>query len=198
MASNINDTGVNQNYPVAGVDNDSQGFRDNFSVIRSNFVAAKAEIQALQNTTAQGVTYNSETGTNDFLNSTVTGVNLINSTEQSYSAPGTVTSSQNVNLSSGFYQSFTVGADITFNLTEWNTDAGKTGRVRIYIKNDSVQRTITFQSNENAGTIKRGPSWPTADNTAVIDVPNTKTFVFEFVSFDSGATVYAEYLGVFQ
>ena len=31
MASNINDTGVNSNYPVAGQDNDSQGFRDNFN-----------------------------------------------------------------------------------------------------------------------------------------------------------------------
>ena len=30
MASNINDTGVNKDYPVAGQDNDSQGFRDNF------------------------------------------------------------------------------------------------------------------------------------------------------------------------
>ena len=32
MASNINDTGVNKDYPVAGQDNDSQGFRDNFNV----------------------------------------------------------------------------------------------------------------------------------------------------------------------
>ena len=40
MASNINDTGVNANYPVAGQENDSQGFRDNVSVISSNFVAA--------------------------------------------------------------------------------------------------------------------------------------------------------------
>ena len=52
MASNINDTGVNSNYPVAGQDNDSQGFRDNFTVISSNFVAAKAEIEALQTNSA--------------------------------------------------------------------------------------------------------------------------------------------------
>ena len=47
MASNINDTAVNSDYPIAGVDNDSQGFRDNFSTIKTNFVAAKAEIETL-------------------------------------------------------------------------------------------------------------------------------------------------------
>lgn len=197
MASNINDTGVNKDYPVAGQDNDSQGFRDNFSIIKDNFVAAKAEIENLQNTTAQGVDYNSETGTNDFLNSNVQGANFVNCTEVYY-AGGTVTSSQNVNLSSGFYQSFTVGADITLTLSQWNAEPGKTGRVRLYINNDGVERTITFASNAGAGTIKRSPNWPTGDNTLVIGTPNTKSFLVEFVSFDSGATVYAEYLGVYE
>jgi hypothetical protein len=197
MASNINDTGVNADYPVAGQDNDSQGFRDNFSIIKSNFVATKAEIESLQSTTAQGVTYNSETGTNNFLNKNITGANFINNTE-AYYAGGTVTSSQNVNLNNGYYQDFTVGADITLTLASWNADAGKTGKVRVYVKNDGVARTITFASNAGAGTIKTGPSWPTNDNTALIDLPVTRTYVFEFVSFDSGSTVYAEYLGIFE
>ena len=78
MASNINDTGVNKDYPVAGQDNDSQGFRDNFNVIKDNFVAAKSEIETLQTTTAQGVTYTppaegATISTNDFLGNTVKG-----------------------------------------------------------------------------------------------------------------------------
>ena len=52
MASNINETGVNKDYPVAGQDNDSQGFRDNFNIIKNNFVAAKTEIETLQTDTA--------------------------------------------------------------------------------------------------------------------------------------------------
>ena len=197
MASNINDTGINRDYPVAGQDNDSQGFRDNFSIIKDNFVATKAEIETLQSTTAQGVAYNSETGTNDFLNKNIQGANFINNTE-AYYAGGTVTSSQNINLNNGYYQDFTVGADITLTLASWNADAGKTGKVRVYVKNDGVARTITFASNAGAGTIKTGPSWPTNDTTALIDLPVTRTYVFEFVSFDSGSTVYAEYLGIFE
>ena len=52
-SSSINETGVNAEYPVAGQDNDSQGFRDNFSILKTNFVAAKTEIEELQDITAK-------------------------------------------------------------------------------------------------------------------------------------------------
>ena len=38
MASNINPANVDGTYPIAGQDNDSQGFRDNFSVIKNTVV----------------------------------------------------------------------------------------------------------------------------------------------------------------
>ena len=34
MASNIDNTSIDATYPIAGQDNDSQGFRDNFTVIK--------------------------------------------------------------------------------------------------------------------------------------------------------------------
>ena len=90
MASNINDTAVNSDYPIAGVDNDSQGFRDNFSTIKTNFVAAKAEIETLQTTTAK------LNVANNFLGNTVSGANLENVTETAYVASTTVNTSQNI------------------------------------------------------------------------------------------------------
>ena len=48
MASNINTTNIDTAYPVAGQDNDSQGFRDNFFNTNENFEFAKTEIEALQ------------------------------------------------------------------------------------------------------------------------------------------------------
>ena len=48
MASNINTTTIKTAYPVAGQDNDSQGFRDNFTNTNSNFTEAKAEIEDIQ------------------------------------------------------------------------------------------------------------------------------------------------------
>ena len=114
MASNINDTGVNSNYPVAGQDNDSQGFRDNFTVISSNFVAAKAEIEALQTNSAV------KNADNNFLGNSIINADFKNTTETAYVAGSTVNTSQNINLDNGAYQEFTVGADITLTSANWS------------------------------------------------------------------------------
>jgi len=189
-ASNINETGVNKEYPVAGQDNDSQGFRDNFTIISDNFVAAKAEIKDLMDNTARLEI------ANNFLGNTIQNANLIDVSE-GYFAGGTVNTSQNINYSNGGYQTFTVGADVTLTLSEW-PENNKAGKIRIYISNDGSQRTVTFASNAGAGTFKRISTWPGAGNTAVIDTPSARVYAFDFVSYDNGATVFADYIGYFE
>lgn len=53
MASNIQPYSIDHTYPVAGQDNDSQGFRDNFTNTRNNFIQAKSEIESLQSDVAE-------------------------------------------------------------------------------------------------------------------------------------------------
>jgi hypothetical protein len=48
MASQINPNNIDITYPIAGQDNDTQGFRTNFTNIKNNFVVASAEISAAQ------------------------------------------------------------------------------------------------------------------------------------------------------
>lgn len=48
MASNVNAKTIDGNYPIAGQDNNSQGFRDNFTNIRNNLAIAAFEISTLQ------------------------------------------------------------------------------------------------------------------------------------------------------
>ena len=48
MASTISTAGFNAAFPVAGVDNDSQGFRTNFNVTKVGLEQAATEITALQ------------------------------------------------------------------------------------------------------------------------------------------------------
>lgn len=48
MASTINSNNIDTLYPVAGQDNDTQGFRDNFRNIKNNLNTAAQEITALQ------------------------------------------------------------------------------------------------------------------------------------------------------
>jgi hypothetical protein len=44
MASQINPNDIDGAYPVAGQDNNSQGFRDNFTNTKTNFTYAANEI----------------------------------------------------------------------------------------------------------------------------------------------------------
>jgi hypothetical protein len=48
MSSQINPTNIDILFPIAGQDNDTQGFRDNFNNIKNNLNIAKTEISALQ------------------------------------------------------------------------------------------------------------------------------------------------------
>ena len=75
MTSNINSNNINGAYPTPGVDNDSQGFRTNFTNIVNNFAYAKSEIEDLQN---KAILKNSLTG--GTLNNDMSG-SSINSAE---------------------------------------------------------------------------------------------------------------------
>ena len=48
MTSSINANNIDGTYPVAGQDNNSQGFRDNFTNTKTNFQYAADEINDLQ------------------------------------------------------------------------------------------------------------------------------------------------------
>lgn len=53
MTSNINFAGINERFPVAGQDNDTQVFRDNFDTIKTSLRTAQTEITDLQSNVAR-------------------------------------------------------------------------------------------------------------------------------------------------
>ena len=48
MTSLINPNNIDITFPIAGQDNDTQGFRDNYQGIQNNFSIASSEISAIQ------------------------------------------------------------------------------------------------------------------------------------------------------
>ena len=83
MASNIYPDNIDVTYPIAGQDNDTQGFRTNFNNIRNNFRVAGAEITALQANTAS---ISSDVST---IQTTITNVVTANATPVTASSRGT-------------------------------------------------------------------------------------------------------------
>lgn len=66
MASLINPSNIDATFPIAGQDNDTQGFRTNYQNIKNNFTVASSEINALQSNVAtlQGQVYSNVTVAN--------------------------------------------------------------------------------------------------------------------------------------
>ena len=182
MASTINPNNIDGAYPVAGQDNDSQGFRDNFTNTKTNFGYAAAEITDLQ---SKAVLKAALTGTT--LNNDMGGAILSNAQLQDMSetrvALGSVSGSQTLNYAAGPY--FTLGTSGPVSLSFSNlSPAGTLSRWRVQINVTSVSHTVTLPA---AVTI--GVSNIQGLSSNIITFNQTGIFEFEFETVDSGATV---------
>jgi hypothetical protein len=188
MAITINTTTISEidaEYPVPGVDNDSQGFRDNFSAIKSSLTAAAADLTTLNTTTAK------LNENNDFNGNNIQEANLIATTEEVHNN-GNLTAGQNISFTNGHYQNVGIGANLTLTLADWPA-TGKLGKMRIVVKGDSTTRTVTW-STEAGGTIKTHTDWPSPFTIT----SNTNPKIVDFWTDDGGITVYAYYVGEFS
>lgn len=206
MTSNINYASIDAEYPVAGQDNDTQGFRDNFSSIKASLQNAKAEIEDLQTKAvlkgelADGVAVDNNLGGgnvyngsfNDFFGKSLgTEVNTAGET------------STEIDVSANSAYVFTINDNINFLFTNWpgTTSNKKFASVRIHLLTTSgVAKNATFYS-ENGGVFYCEPN-VTVDNQSPahpkIQVSaNGKHKVIEVWSVTDGTKLYVRYLGEF-
>ena len=189
MASNIDDVSINSAYPVAGQDNDSQGFRDNFGTIKSNFVASKAEIEALQDNTAK------KNEANNFLGNNISNANLVDVSEE-LNAGGTVQASQNIDFQFGPVQTFIISGDVTLTTTGW-PESGQVGKIRVILVNDGTTRTLTI-GTEAGSTLKYHNDWPYSGPSNEISVTNdSNPIVIDFWTYNAGSTIFVKYDGTY-
>lgn len=198
MASNIVDTTIDETYPVAGVDNDSQGFRDNFDIIKTNFVAAKAEITELQtNAILKNKLTSQDELDNDFGGNEITNA-LLKDCAEGVSANGTINTLQNVSYLNGVYQTGVVTGDLTLTLADW-PDAGY-ARMVVELESDSgTGRDITFNGENTAQFKKIGTdSWTSTSATSVVATVTNNKEIYEFWTHDGGSNIYAKIVGTFS
>lgn len=136
MTSQINYGAIATNYPVAGEDNDSQGFRDNFTAISAGLAQAKSEITALQSNSVlvADLATSSNTVQNNMLGSTIYNA-LYNQFYGVFFNGGSVSSTANIDLANGPVQKFTLTGDPTLTFTNW-PDTGKYAVVRVMVVSD--------------------------------------------------------------
>jgi hypothetical protein len=197
MASNINSSNINGAYPIAGQDNDSQGFRDNFTNIKNNLKAAAEEITALQSSVVfkkplQGTI----TVANDFAGTVMTGAVTAGFTETKYefnNSPQSGTVTLDFNL--GDNQWFQTGGPVTLKFTNWPSPTVYSKmRLMIDIAHVSgITDTVTFPAEVSIGA-SQIPLFNTT--TSKLTPVLAGKYFFEFSTFDGGSTVIAELLAM--
>lgn len=201
MASNIVSVSIDAEYPVAGVDNDSQGFRDNFRTIKDSLEAARQEVTDLQQKAVLKSALTDTVLENNLAGNSIVSANLDQFTE-SFTAVGSVGNNQNISFFNGHYQTITATADIVLTLADW-PDAGSYAKMTVELVsnlNDGTVRTVNFQS-EGTPAFKRIPSsnWINGTSSTQVIVRTTQSAnpsIIEFWTTDGGLTVYANYLGI--
>ena len=176
MTSLINFAAINQNFPVAGQDNDTQVFRDNFDTIKTNFSAAKTEIEDLQDNVARTDV------DSDFLYNVVTAVTLQDAylRKKDYGA-AIVAGTQDVSFKQAMYHIIRFGTNCAIQLTEFPTAVvdvsglGQVGKATLELYGDGTARTITFTLTGST-VLKKSLGFPgsltvtSATNPVIIEV----------------------------
>jgi len=202
--SNINFASISTTYPVAGQDNNSQGFRDNFTNISAALATAKAEITALQTNTVLTVDLATSTTpvTNNLLGSTLNNGKYVNLNGVFFNG-GTIAVSANIDLANGPVQQFTASGACTLTFTNWPT-TGQFSMIRIMLIGDQVQtRNVTF-STSNAGLIKLESNWKNSAGATSVSLPATLQLnanggytIVEAWTVNAGATVFMKQIGYY-
>jgi len=193
--SNINYASISTTYPVAGQDNNSQGFRDNFTNISSALATAKSEITALQTNAVLTVDLATSTTpvTNNLLGSSITN-GLYSQFNGIFFNGGSVPTSVNINLNNGPIQQFTASGNCTLTFINWPTTGYSVIRVMLY--GDQVQaRTVTL-STSGGGTFRTATGWTGGTGPVTVAVgASGKYEVIEAWTVNAGATVFVKAVG---
>jgi hypothetical protein len=189
MSSNINANNIDSAYPVAGQDNDSQGFRDNFTNIKANFQYAADEITDLQSKAVLKSALDGTVLNNNMGGSVLSNVQL-QDTSETYLNLGTISgASQTINYVAAQVQSLTLGNNVTISFSDFPTVEDTAGRLRLQVTTDpSATYTLTLP-----GSVTKGVEFIQGYNSGTITFPKgSTTYEFEFESMtDSGTTTYS-------
>lgn len=186
MASNINANNIDGTFPVAGVDNDSQGFRTNFTNIKNNFTYAKNELTDLQSKAILKSALTGSTLDNGLAGALISAAEIKDFRESKYDhldTSGTIT----LNHANGHYQSIGPStASITLAFSNLPA-AGKVGRIRLELTVANVAHTLTLPA-----AVSLGITGIAGINSNVITFSETGTYIFEFTTDDAGTTIHIQ------
>ena len=184
MTSNINPNNIDGAYPVAGQDNNSQGFRDNFTNTSTNFQFAADEITDLQNNAVLKSALVGTTLNNNMQGSVLSNAQLQDMSETVVSL-GTVSGTTTINYELGSYQTLTTNGAVSLEFSNFSA-AGTASTVVVQVTVANIIHTLILPAAVSVNG--RGiQGLNTATNT--ISFSSTGVYSFQFVTSNGGTTV---------
>lgn len=182
MASNINPNIIDGAYPVAGQDNNSQGFRDNFTNTKTNFQYAENEINDLQSKVLLKAALTGTTLDNNMNDALLVGAQLQDFSEVK-TALSTTSGSVTINYSTAPYQTISTTGSISLAFTNF-PPTGQYGYIKLQINITDIAHTLTLPASVTLGT-----SGIQGYSAGVITFSSTGYYEFAFGTYDAGTTV---------
>lgn len=205
--SNINYLSINENFPVAGQDNDTQVFRDNFDTIKTSLRLAKEELEVFQDVTTGAARLNVD---NDFGLHKLQNAVLENVREAKWETRGDdpITVSPNtVDFQNGTYQIYKVGASVALDFLNFPGDSRMVpaedtpigwGKVRLELYSDGLgDWTVTFSLSGSGATSIKSLGFPTPGSVTLSATTNLNDPVIIEVWRHRENEFFMHYLGTF-
>jgi hypothetical protein len=182
MTSAINPNDIDGTYPVAGQDNNSQGFRDNFTNTKTNFQYAANEITDLQSKAVLKAALNGTVLNNDMAGSPLSNANISDFSAIAANL-GNQTGVVTIDYVDGHYQTVSTSGSISLAFANFPA-SGNFGIVRVAITVTNIAYTVTLPNTVSVGT-----SNLQGYNAGVITYNRTGTYTYDFTSSTGGAVV---------
>ena len=184
MTSQINPNDIDGNYPIAGVSNNTQGMRDNFTNTKTNFQYASEEITDLQSkallkAALTGTTLDNNLANNVMYNAQIRGFS--GTTVAIANTSGTI----NIDCNAGHYQSIVMAGNISlgFASNTWPT-AGTAGMIRTQITVDQAGRTMALPV-----AVSNGITGIQGFSSNVVTFAQAGTYEFGFLTTSGGSNI---------
>jgi hypothetical protein len=193
--STINTNAINVNYPVPGVNNNSQGFRDNFASIVTNLNTAGTEITDLQNKVVVKQALLGTTINNDMANTLISNASTRSFRATTYNLGNALAGTVLVNVSLGDVQYGTVAANTTINFGSW-APTGTQSNVQLNLSVSNANAVISFPGElviSNDDGVMLLENFANIGNVPTVSVPNGVTQLNYLISStDCGNTLYIQ------
>jgi len=193
--STINTNAINVNYPVPGVNNNSQGFRDNFASIVTNLNAAGNEISDLQNKVVVKQALLGTTVNNDMANTLISNASTRSFRATTYNLGNALSGTVLVNVSLGDVQYGTIAGNTTINFGSW-APTGTQSNVQLNLSVSNANAVISFPGElviSNDDGVMLLENFANVGNVPTVTVPNSVTQLNYLISStDCGNTLYIQ------